>query len=146
MSALPSIGLVLVVLCAGFMWREHQIILKSQITEGRVIGLELRRGSKGSRSYAPKVQFVTPDGRAVTFVTRLSSSSPGVKAGDSVPVAYDPLKPEGARLLLFAYRFGIPYILIGVGFVLMFIGYGYAHGDAWIQARYLSPSAGILTR
>ena len=138
MSLVSWIGLAFIALGSGFIWHEHRVILSSQIVSGSVIELVPSRGSKGGTVYAPKVTFTTSDGREIIFKSRLSSSKPGVRVGDTVRMAYDRVNPEKALILRFGYTFAFWYCLVGVGLLLVFISYGYLHGNDWIQKLYLS--------
>ena len=142
MSTMSKIGLVFIALGIGFMVREHIIILGSPIVEGRVIELiSVRSGlgrSSGSGGLIPKVKFKTLDGREIVFNPKAGSQTPGVQTGDRVLVAYDREDPTRARLLRFGYRFGFWYCIAGLGLLIIYLGYGFKHGNDWMRKTYLS--------
>lgn len=138
MSIMSWIGVALIVVGSGFMWREHRLILSSQIVPGRVIELVPSHGSKGGTMYAPKIRFTTIEGQEIIFTTTYSTSYPGVSVGDHVHMAYDQVNPKKARILRFGYTFGFWYCVVGVGLLLVFISYGYLNGNDWIRKMYLS--------
>lgn len=141
MSIVSWIGLLLVAIGSAFMWNEHRVIRSSEIVPGTVIELVASRGSKGGTVYAPRIRFRTLEGREVIFKSRVSSSSPGVKAGDTVYMAYNRSNPERAKILRFGYTFAVWYCLVGAGLLLIFVSYGFMHGNEWIQRVYLSQVA-----
>ena len=146
MSTATKIGLVFIMIGIGFMLREHAIILKSAIVEGRVIELISVRTSldRGSGGRIPKVKFKTPDGREIVFNPKGGSSGPGVKTGDPVLVAYDREDPARARLLRFGYRFGFWYCIAGLGLLIIYLSYGFKHGNDWMRKAYV-PSAAFAS-
>jgi hypothetical protein len=142
MSTMSKIGLAFIAVGIGFMVREHLIILKSPIVEGQVIELISVRNNLGksasSGGLIPKVKFKTLDGREIVFNPKAGSQAPGVQTGDRVLVAYDRQDPPKARLLRFGYRFGFWYSITGLGLWIIFIGYGFKHGNDWMRKTYLS--------
>lgn len=137
MSIMSWLGVALAAVGAFFLQREHGILRQCQIVKGQVIELVMSRGSKGGVNYAPRISFRTLEGKEIVFTTAMKTSYPGVNAGDQVDVAYLPATPQEARLLRFGYRFGAAYVVVGLGLLLLFIGYGFKHGDQWIREAYL---------
>jgi hypothetical protein len=137
MATMTKIGLGFIVLGMVLMVREHVIIRGSAIVDGEVVA-KTAGGfqNTGSRSSIPTIRFTTPEGREVVFKPSAGLSEQGVEAGDRVRVAYDPQEPSRARLLTFGYRFGFAYCLIGLGLWIIFIGYGFRHGNAWMHKTY----------
>ena len=140
MTTTSKIGLAFIVLGIGFMAREHMIILKSPIVEGRVIELISVRNALGksasSGGFIPKIIFKTMEGREIVFNPKAGSSTPGVTVGDRVLVAYDREAPSQARLLTFGYRFGFWYCMVGLGLLIIYLGYGFRHGNDWMRKTY----------
>ena len=143
MSTVSKIGLVFIVVGIGFMVREHMIILKSHIVEGQVIEMISVRSlqDKSPGGFIPKVKFKTMEGREIVFNPKVGSSTPGVSAGDRVLVAYNRENPFRARLLTFGYRFGFWYTIVGLGLLIIYLGFGFKHGKDWMQRAYLSETA-----
>jgi hypothetical protein len=137
------IGLAFAVIGIFFMRREHRIILKSLIVEGRVIEMISVRSlqDKSPGGFIPKVIFKTMEGREIVFNPKVGSSTPGVSTGDRVLVAYNRENPSRARLLTFGYRFGFWYTIVGLGLLIMYLGYGFNHGKDWMQRAYISETA-----
>jgi hypothetical protein len=79
----------------------------------------VRKSSRGTPqvSYAPVFSFVTADGRTMTVTSRMSSSPPEFRAGDAVPVRYDPRNPKNARIDTFWQMWGAETITGGLGAV-----------------------------
>ena len=142
MSTVTKVGLVFIVVGIGFMVREHVIIRRSPIAEGQIIELISVRNDLGksasSGGLIPKVRFKTMEGREIVFNPKVGSQTPGVQTGDRVLVAYDREDPSRARLLRFGYRFGFWYGIVGLGLLIIYLGYGFKHGNDWMQKTYVS--------
>jgi hypothetical protein len=102
--------------------------------EARVIGLVQRRSNHGSSPvYAPVFRFTTNDGQVVRVTSSSASSPPAYEVGQTVPLLYDPGRPQRAEEITFSSRYLAPLLLLGLG--LPFVGVGVA---AW---RLLPPQA-----
>lgn len=94
------IGLAL--LLGATLWWVHQrrFVATASHAQGTVVELERHRSnsssSGSSTTWAPVVQFSTPDGESHTFVSSSSSSPPSYSRGERVEVFYQDGNPEGA--------------------------------------------------
>ena len=136
-TILSIIGVVCMGIAVSGMYRQHQFLSQAAITDGRVIELLVKRGSKGGKVYVPKVGFAAPDGREITFQERVASSSVSYRVGDPVKIAFSRDNVFEARLLDFGYRFGGWYCLLGMGLLLLFIDFGFKHGNDWVYRQYV---------
>ena len=103
----------------GLYETEHTLSLKAggARTTGDVVAANVSRdGGRpwSSKSFAPVVQFKTPDGKQHGFISTVSSGFFDYKLGEKVPVVYDPKRPDDeARIDTFLVNwFGA---LIGMG-------------------------------
>jgi hypothetical protein len=138
MSFFNWLGLLFIVIGSVFICYEHYSIRRGEIVQGSVTELVSRPGSKGGTLYAPKIRFTTTDQRVIDFQSGMATSEPGVAVGDLVPISYNRTNPNKALILRFGYRFAIWYCLIGVGLLIIFINFGFTHGNEWIRKTYLS--------
>lgn len=104
--ALGAVTLVLAVVCGVTVLRTRSFLAGSTTAPGQVVALDARQSCDHDQSqptscttvYAPRVRFVTADGRTVVFVAGTASSSPSYAEGDRVTVRYRPEAPAGARI------------------------------------------------
>jgi len=100
-----------VVFAAFMLWRTVSLLRVAAKASGVVVE-EVRRSSQdGGTSYAPRVRFHARDGKAVDFVSSISSSPPRYVVGDRVSVIYDPANPSRARINSFWDLWFLPMIL-----------------------------------
>jgi hypothetical protein len=78
------------------------------------VATHVKVGKNGGTTYAPVVEFKTPDGETHRFTSRMSSSSAPVQHSPA-PVLYDPAKPEDAVVENGFDLYGFPSIFILVG-------------------------------
>lgn len=88
---------------------------EGEVTEIFLATSKARAGGSDLNSYAPKVAFTTKDGTLVEYRASASSSDPGYKVGDTVPILYDPNEPERAKINSFFHMWLFPTILLSVG-------------------------------
>ncbi|WP_114520998.1 DUF3592 domain-containing protein [Altererythrobacter sp. ZODW24] len=93
-------------------------------TSGTVIAMSDSRDSDGGRSYAPLVEFYDANGKRHEFSSRVSSNPPRFSRGETVPVIYDPAKPNRAMIDGFMDRYLMPLIFGGIGGIFAIIGGG----------------------
>jgi hypothetical protein len=116
-----GIGLLMVI-GAFFLWKRSKNLLANGIkTEGTVIDLIGRRGSKGGTTYTPQVGFKAMDGREITFMGHVGSNPPSFQVGQIVPVVYLPNNPEKAAINAFWDLWGAATIIGGMGVMFLVI-------------------------
>ncbi len=95
------------------------------ITQGTVLRLVCTpaKDSDDSDSYAPEVQFTTPDGISHSFVSSVGTGNrSSFRPGDQVEIRYDPAKPQSAAINRWIYLFLLPIILATLGLIFTVIG------------------------
>lgn len=97
-------GSIFALVAAGLTIYEVRFAAHSQRAEAEVIRIRERAGEKGGVLYSPEVRFSTPEGKSVSLVSRVSSSSSPYSVGQKVEVLYDPLRPERAVIDSFTER------------------------------------------
>lgn len=121
-SVFAGIGVVAFFLAIFFTFQTLQLLKTGVTAPGVVISLERHSGSKGSDTYAPVVQFETPDGQTIQF-TGMASSPPTHRENEKVTVIYEPSSPHNAKINSFTGLWLGPLI---AGFItLMFGGIGW---------------------
>jgi hypothetical protein len=109
-----AIGAAFVAFGLFSLIRTRQFLQRAVTVEGTVVDLGAHSGSKGV-VYSPTVEYRTPDGGVHRIEDEGSSSHPGVELGDTVPVRYDPGRPEKGRM-------GTPLRLWGLGGFFVLLG------------------------
>ncbi|WP_246562900.1 DUF3592 domain-containing protein [Bradyrhizobium liaoningense] len=96
-------------------------LARAEHAEGRFAGAVARvGGNHGGTFLYPTFQFVTTDGRSVTFTASSGSTVQSYSDGERVKIVYDPRRPEDARLMSFLTLWISPFLLCAAG--LMFSG------------------------
>jgi hypothetical protein len=140
--AVIGIGMLAI---AGFLAaKEHRWLRAAQVTEGHVVELAESRGSKGGRTYTPRVQFVGRDGVTRSFLRGYASNPAGFAVGDKVAVAYD--ADFSGRILSFGSRFGFPLVVGAVGLMILTISAGLIVGRQYVPRVYLERDSMVLER
>jgi Protein of unknown function (DUF3592) len=70
-------------------------------------------------AYDPQVQFISADGKTITFTSPMGSNRKSYRIGDVVQVLYDPEGPENAAIKSFSRLFLVPIIVTAAGLVLL---------------------------
>ena len=110
-----SVGLALLGGAAWLYRHESAFIASAAAAQGRITALQSHRDSEGTLLYTPRVRF-TPEGRRdYEFNDRISSSHPGRKVGDAVPVLYDPGDPAHAQIDRGVWNYFLPAALAVLG-------------------------------
>ena len=90
-------------------------------TEGTIVKFDQRHSASSGRrrgttvTWAPVFEFADAAGVTQRVASSHSSSHPGRKVGDRVPVLYLPSEPHRARINSFASFWPVPLILTGLG-------------------------------
>jgi hypothetical protein len=82
------------------------------------------------------VRFTEPNAVEHTYLSSWSSSSPGYDLNDPIRIYYQRDDPARCGVASFGFCFGPALIIAALGLSLVVIGYAYAHGDAFMEARY----------
>ncbi|MHC2578951.1 hypothetical protein ACVI1J_009240 [Bradyrhizobium diazoefficiens] len=94
-------------------------LARAEQTEARFMGAVARTGGNhGGTFLYPSFQFTTIDGRSVTFTSSSGSTAQPYSDREQVKMAYDPRRPEDARLLSFLTLWIAPVLLCGAGLLL----------------------------
>ncbi|MBR0725359.1 DUF3592 domain-containing protein [Bradyrhizobium manausense] len=114
------VGLVLLGLGLFDLGRTIAFLARAEQTEARFAGAIARSGGNhGGTFLYPTFQFVTRDGRAMTVTSPSGSTAQPYADGERVGIAYDPQRPEDARLLSFLTLWIAPTLLCAAGLLLL---------------------------
>jgi hypothetical protein len=120
-----GVGLLFLLVGIGLFVHTRHFVATAQHAGGTVVSLELVTSNLRSRSssptWAPRVQFATPDGQTHEFVSTSSSNPPSYGRGEHVGVLFDPARPEIARIDSFFSLWGAPLIFTVLGGVFVLI-------------------------
>jgi hypothetical protein len=94
---------------------------KGAVASGVVIGFQERHGSgAANRAYFPEVEFQTPSGEKITFVSSVGSNAEP-KLGHKVKVSYYPDKPQDADTSAFFTSWFFPLFLFVCAIIFLLI-------------------------
>ena len=71
---------------------------REETMPGRVVDIVIRQAADGTLLYRPVVAFALPDGARRTLELAEESTDPAYRVDDAVTLAYDPARPEAARI------------------------------------------------
>lgn len=117
------IGLAMLVGASLVYNNTSDFLTRAVATEGEVIEL-VRSRSNDSTVYYPVVAFQDASGRQVEFQANSGTNPPSYSRGETVKVLYEPGEPEAARINGFFTLWGVPLILVMLGLLFGFIGFG----------------------
>jgi hypothetical protein len=118
-ASVVLVGLVLLGLGLVELGSTIAFLARAEQTDARFAGAVARSGGNhGGTFLYPTFQFVTGDGRSMTFTSSSGSTAPPYSDGERVRIAYDPRRPEDARLLSFLTLWIAPVLLCGAGLLL----------------------------
>jgi hypothetical protein len=90
--------------------------------QAQVTGLEQRRGSRSTVMYHPVLRFKTEAGAQHEVVSAVGSSPSPYKPGDTVPILYNPARPQEVRIHSFLHVWLFPIVLGGMGVIFLIVG------------------------
>ena len=110
-------GIVLLLFFAVAAILKHSVLLliTGERSQGVVVGMDTSSASLQS----PIVEFVTSTGERVRVKSRTSTTSPSVRVGNAVTVAYNPSQPREAQFLMWREFIPVVFILGFTGLVLL---------------------------
>jgi hypothetical protein len=113
---LPRIGLVLLVIAAGFAVHSWLFARTQQRSIATVTENISTFAPQGGVIYLPRLRFRTPSGEIVQVLASTGIDEVEFAAGETVPVLYPPGKPEAAIIATTwrAYRAAIIFGLLGI--------------------------------
>ena len=117
---------ILMLLGAAYLYFDTRAWLKRSVeAQGSVIEMvPVRDRETGSLTFAPLIRFQTTDGKTVEFQSTFQSNPPAYTAGQTVPVLYDPDRPNSAAIASLFSIWGVTIILSAVGAIFLVVGIG----------------------
>jgi hypothetical protein len=120
--ALIPIGLLLLLGAAFSVWTTKAWLARTVEVQGTVIEmLRVRDSEDKGYLFTPIVRFESLDGRTVEFQSGLRTNPPAYRAGQEVPVVYDPSVPESAAIRGVLSLWLMPIILAFIGSIFLAI-------------------------
>ncbi len=118
-ASVVLVGLVLLRFGLVELGSTVAFLARAEQTDARFAGAVARSGGNhGGTFLYPTFQFVTGAGRTMTFTSSSGSTAQPYSDGERVRIAYDPRRPEDARLLSFLTLWISPVLLCGAGLLL----------------------------
>jgi hypothetical protein len=132
-GAFLCIGLLTLALAAFFGYRTYRLVKWGATAPGVVIEnvmeerVDIDREDHSrtvTRTYRPKVRFLSPSGEEMVFVSSVGFGRPAYGQGEAVEVLYDSAHPQEAQIKTFWSLWLGPILagLMGVIFSLLGIG------------------------
>lgn len=118
------IGVVFLGVAAVIGYAAHAPRAGWKTATGEVVGHEFQRDRDGDGGYRTVVRFTTEDGRVVEARSKVRTSWRSLDVGESVPVDYDPVLPDGARIRTAMERWFMPGIFGLLGGIFVAVGGG----------------------
>src|SRR5262249_17139535 len=117
---------ILMLLGAAYLYFDTRAWLKRSVeVQGSVIEMVPVRDRKTANlPLAPVISLQTPDGKTVEFQSTFQSNPPAYTAGQTVPVLYDPDRPNSAAIASLFSIWGVTIILSAVGAIFLVVGIG----------------------
>lgn len=125
-------GLLFMVAGGYYFWQADDAVATMTKTEGTVISAE-DRGSGRSRYAEATVQFVANDGNTYDANWKMLA---GTRAGQKVPVLYDPDNPLTNREASYNALYGFAWAGTGIGFILFCLGIFSTYKTAADNAKF----------
>ena len=115
-GVLPSVGLVLVVIAAGFAVQSWNFARTRVRTIATITENVSGFAKEGGVVYTPRFRFRLPSGELVTVQAASGSEDVEFPAGETVPVLYRAGDPQGAVLatVWLTYKSAIGFGVLGV--------------------------------
>jgi Protein of unknown function (DUF3592) len=115
------VGISLLLAAALVYEGTAKFVGRSRTAKGTVMELREERSISRERTsrtlYFPVVQFRAEGGAVIEFRSNFGSNPPAHRKGEIVPIRYDPVDPQGARIDTPAAIWFVTWILVGLGVV-----------------------------
>ena len=125
MQTIPFvIGSVLALAAGGVGFRSLRRCVTWPSATGKVLRLDEVFSRKGEPRFRAAVEFITRDGREVSFHSEVATLHRDYRPGTSVRVLYDPRDPEHAEIASFVRLWLLPFALSAFAAVFICISLG----------------------
>ena len=118
----PAIGVVLLLLGAGFWAHEWRWSHSAEHATATVTEMEARQDAQGQVFYYPHFRFRLPGGEIVQVVSSIGRKPDAFSAGEQVPVMYHAADPQQAAIATKGHVYAVAIILGVLGAVLFDLG------------------------
>jgi hypothetical protein len=95
---LLGVGVIDLALAVFLIRRTRSFLERAVAVTGTVTGFAQSTSSDSGVAYHPIVRFETIEGETHEFQDSLASNPPSFKEGESVPVKYEPTRPDRAKI------------------------------------------------
>jgi len=129
-----GIGLATAGLVLG-AW-QFKTLSTREITIGKVTELIPERGAKGGTTYRTVAVYQDHQGHAHTYRSSFTASPAPYDVGEDIRISFPKHDPAAGEAATFGAGFGPPWILVGVGVLLLWIAWGFTAGRGWIETAF----------
>ena len=136
MHILKILSILLIAGGGALLYRAWSTIAGHEITNGNVVQLLPVRGARGGMSYRVVATFQDYAGKKHTYTQTGSTNPPMNRVGDVIKIMYERENPERNASLEFWSRFGMSWVLLGVGLLLLWIVIGGQYGNGIIDSHF----------
>lgn len=144
---LIPVGLLLFLAAAWSVWSTNKWLAHTLEVEGVVIEMVRTRDSEDKGYlYSPIVRFETADGKTHEFQSGLRTNPPAYRAGQVVPVVYDPGVPDAAMIRGVLSLWMMPVILGFIGTIFVAIGTFMIVMSNWVSRVLNGPPTTDVSR
>lgn len=113
----------IVLMISFFLYRRTQHFVQSAShAQGTVTQMVERAGHDSGTVYSPVYTFQDPEGKQHEIHSSGGNYPPAYKVGDTVPVLYQPDKPDNAKIDSFLEVWIFPAMFAGFGCIDLFVG------------------------
>lgn len=108
------------------IWLQARSISGMSVTDGKVTAV----------SPSIRVEYFDNSQTSRVCVSSFTTTPPCYSIGQNVRIAFSEDNPGSSRLLTFGARFGVAWVILGVGLMLLWIVLGFFYGSAYLNSIY----------
>ena len=93
-----AVAVLMLVIAAISAVSSGRALARERTAPGTVVDTAIRQATDGTLYYRPVVVFALPDGAQRTLQLTEESTTPAYQVDEAVTIAYDPERPDDARI------------------------------------------------
>lgn len=129
-------GIALSVAGLAFGAWQFSALSAREITMGRINELIPERGSKGGTTYRTIAVYSDHTGQTHTYRSSFTASPAPYSVGENIRICFQKNNPSAGEAATFGARFGAPWIMTGVGILLLWVAFGFTSGRQWFENAF----------
>jgi len=138
-AVFAAFGTILLIVGIVTVLNQQSFLRRAVAVPGDVVAMHYRAGPRNRGSYYLDVRYTASDGITRVVTVQSASNPPNFKAGDRVPLFYDPRDPSHIQINTFTQLWILPLILGGLGLIFSGLGYTFLGRSFlhWRKVRWL---------